>query len=403
MQVHREIAAWIKLRQYLVLMLFGFMLTACSQSPDPQRGVISGNKLSAPLPNAIAALALDETNLIVDVVVDGGTILRVEDLVVDTVNKTFTGKIPSIGEGSHTLSLIFSVIDPTYGTVEVVTTSSITVNVIANQDTPADFSSATLTPTDTDGDTISNLVELGEGSNPTEPSYYVGGTVSGLLGSGAILQLNGDSDLSLTTDDGYKFVPALADNSTYTVTVATQPSSPSQTCTASNAGGTVSGATVENITVMCITDDTTAPTVSSTSPIAAAVDVARSSTVTATFDEDIFSTTVDSSSFTLSQANGGSVSGAVTFDGAVNIATFTPASKLAIRTSCIATLTTAITDLSGNALASNYTWSFTTADGAWVDAGLIETDNVGDAYPPRVLRWQRQCHRGLVSIRWYPL
>jgi hypothetical protein len=47
------------------------------------------------------------------------------------------------------------------------------------------------------------------------------------------------------------------------------------------------------------TTDTTAPTISSTNPAASATLVARNSAITATFDEDIFATTVDSTSFTL--------------------------------------------------------------------------------------------------------
>lgn len=128
--------------------------------------------------------------------------------------------------------------------------------------------------------------------------------------------------------------------------------------------------------------DTTAPTVSSTSPTASATGVARNTTITATFDEDIFATTVDGSSFTL--ANGGSISGVVSFDGLTNIATFSPASNLAILTPYTATLTTAITDLSGNPLETDYTWTFTTVDGAWSSAGLIETNNAGDAWNPRI-------------------
>ena len=266
MQIHREITAWIKLRQYLVLMLFGFMLAACSQSPDPQKGSISGDQLSAPLPNVIAALVLDETNLIVDVVVDGGKTLRVEDLVVDTINGTFTGKISAISEGSHTLSLVYSVIDPTYRTVELATTSDITVDVIANQETPADFLSVTVDYTDTDGDGIGNLDELDEGSNPTEVSYYVGGTVNGLLGSGAVLQLNGGNDLTLTSDGSFDLIPAVADTSAYNVTVLTQPSSPNQICTVTNGSGTVSGAEVTDVTVMCYGSTKPTATVTPASP-----------------------------------------------------------------------------------------------------------------------------------------
>jgi hypothetical protein len=109
--------------------------------------------------------------------------------------------------------------------------------------------------------------------------------------------------------------------------------------------------------------------------------VARDASITAAFDEDILATTVDSNSFTL--AGSGTVSGAVSFDGGTNTASFAPDSKMAMLTSHTATLTTGITDLAGNALASNQTWSFTTTDGAWgttpatVDTSDTEDNNSG--------------------------
>jgi hypothetical protein len=109
--------------------------------------------------------------------------------------------------------------------------------------------------------------------------------------------------------------------------------------------------------------------------------VARNSTITATFDEDIFAITVDASSFTL--AKSGSINGTVTFDGVTNVATFTPSSGLSIHATYTATLSTAITDLRGNPLAADHSWSFVTADGAWGTAELIET-GAGFAGSPQV-------------------
>jgi hypothetical protein len=75
-----------------------------------------------------------------------------------------------------------------------------------------------------------------------------------------------------------------------------------------------------------------------------ATSVARNSTATATFNEDMFAKTVDATSFTL--AKSGAIDGAVTFEGSTNVATFTPGSELAILATYTATLSTAITDLS---------------------------------------------------------
>ena len=127
------------------------------------------------------------------------------------------------------------------------------------------------------------------------------------------------------------------------------------------------------------TPDTKAPTVSTTTPASNATDVARYTTLTATFDEDIFATTVDAASFTLAKTGAGNTPASVSFDGATNVASLNSDNPLAILANYTAILTTAITDLSGNALAADHSWSFTTAEGAWGTASLIETDNAGHA------------------------
>jgi hypothetical protein len=100
----------------------------------------------------------------------------------------------------------------------------------------------------------------GRGSVDTPPpsggaqeGFTVGGTVSGLDGNGLMLQLNGGGDLTLSNDGIFTFTTELADAAPYEVTVATQPSSPSQTCTIGNGSGAISGANVTNITVTCAT------------------------------------------------------------------------------------------------------------------------------------------------------
>ena len=51
----------------------------------------------------------------------------------------------------------------------------------------------------------------------------------------------------------------------------------------------------------------------------------------------------------------------MTLNPAGTIATFTPSAPLADNTTYTATLTTAITDVAGNALAADHVWTFTTA------------------------------------------
>jgi hypothetical protein len=86
------------------------------------------------------------------------------------------------------------------------------------------------------------------------PTYTVGGDVSGLEGSGLALSLNGAETLPLVADGVFTFAGALPDGAAYEVTVATQPEGPAQTCVVNNESGTIAGANVTNVEVVCTTD-----------------------------------------------------------------------------------------------------------------------------------------------------
>jgi hypothetical protein len=106
--------------------------------------------------------------------------------------------------------------------------------------------------------------------------------------------------------------------------------------------------------------DTIAPTVTSTSPAAGGV-AALSSDILGTFSEAMDASSITVSSFIVVQGTT-PVSGLVSYAGLT--ATFDPASDLAADTTYTATLTTDSRDLAGNALASNFVWSFTTGSSA---------------------------------------
>jgi trimeric autotransporter adhesin len=84
--------------------------------------------------------------------------------------------------------------------------------------------------------------------------YNVGGSVTGLVGSGLVLQTNGSNNVSVTSPGNYVF-STLASGTNYTVTVMTQPSSPSQTCTVANDTGKVTTADVTNVAITCTTNN----------------------------------------------------------------------------------------------------------------------------------------------------
>ena len=84
-------------------------------------------------------------------------------------------------------------------------------------------------------------------------TFTVGGTVTGLVATGLILQNNGGDDLAISADGAFTFLTALADGASYDVTVLSQPVKPNQTCTVANGTGTVTGANVTNVEVTCVT------------------------------------------------------------------------------------------------------------------------------------------------------
>src|SRR5665213_2411034 len=105
----------------------------------------------------------------------------------------------------------------------------------------------------------------------------------------------------------------------------------------------------------------TPPTVISTSPVNGATAVPINQAITATFSEAMNAATINATTFTVKTAGGVAVIGVVTYTAAGSVATFTPATSLALSTVYTATITTGAMDLAGNALANNYVWTFTTA------------------------------------------
>ena len=93
----------------------------------------------------------------------------------------------------------------------------------------------------------------GEGTDTTitTQNYILGGTVSGLDGT-IVLQNNDGDDLSVSSNGSFSFSTSLADGSSYTVTVSTQPDG--QTCTVTNETGQLDGANVTNVIVSCVTN-----------------------------------------------------------------------------------------------------------------------------------------------------
>ena len=181
-------------------------------------------------------------------------------------------------------------------------------------------------------------------SEPMDPASITSTTVSLKQGTVAVA---GAVTYSGTTAT---FTPsaALAANTVYTGTVTTR--------VKDVAGNALAGSYSSNFTTAA-GSDVTAPTVLSVTPANNAAAVAIGSNVTVTFSEAMNATTCNSATFTLKQGTT-NVAGTVAYSGTT--ATFTPSSVLGGNTVYTGTITTGAKDAAGNAIASNYTWSFTT-------------------------------------------
>jgi len=100
----------------------------------------------------------------------------------------------------------------------------------------------------------------------------------------------------------------------------------------------------------------TPPTVGAVVPLTGAAGICPSATVTATFSKAMNPSTINATTFTVAPG----VVGIITHDTTNTIFTFTPSSSLALSTTYTATITTGAKDMFGNALATNFVWTFMT-------------------------------------------
>jgi chitodextrinase/photosystem II stability/assembly factor-like uncharacterized protein len=101
-------------------------------------------------------------------------------------------------------------------------------------------------------------------------------------------------------------------------------------------------------------------TIPPVSPALSATGVSISANITATFNEDIDPSTINSATFILKDSTNNLVPGSVSYNSSTKTATFVPSINLAYSTTYTATVTTGVTDLAGNNMTSNIFWSFTT-------------------------------------------
>jgi hypothetical protein len=100
------------------------------------------------------------------------------------------------------------------------------------------------------------LASCGSGNKEREsgnaPTYTITAQVSGLEGSGLVLQMNSES-MSVSTAGQVAFASRLTSAQAYSVNVTRAPTQPNQTCSVARASGTVASANITDVTVSCTT------------------------------------------------------------------------------------------------------------------------------------------------------
>jgi hypothetical protein len=203
-----------------------------------------------------------------------------------------------------------------------------------------------------------------QGSPNNAPSNFtLGGTVSGLSGSGLTLN-NGSTAMQISTNNAFTFPGSLANGTTYNVVVSTHPSNPRQSCTVTNGSGTIGG----NVTNVSVTCATVALTVEGATPSEGATNVERTTQIVITFSDALDQATVTTDNVTLSR-DASAVPVTLAVSGSQ--LTVTPQSKLQPNASYSLSISPAVRGAQGETLASVATLSFSTTGRSWLTAALV--------------------------------
>lgn len=106
----------------------------------------------------------------------------------------------------------------------------------------------------------------GSGTVPATSTYTVSGSVSGISVSGLKLTNNVANEITVNAAGAFTFTTRLATGKTYNVQVSQNPTAPVQTCTVLNNAGTIAGANITDVNVVCSVLTLTIQGISNTAP-----------------------------------------------------------------------------------------------------------------------------------------
>jgi hypothetical protein len=153
--------------------------------------------------------------------------------------------------------------------------------------------------------------------------------------------------------------------------------------------------------------DTTAPLITGTSPVAGQTGVNPGTAVTVTFNESMLASSVSSSTFSLRDSLGAIIPSTVTYDASSLTAILEPNNYLLLNKVYTARATggaSGLKDVSGNALAADLNWSFTTATAysLWDNAAVPAILDAGADSPVELgVKFQSEIAGTITGIRFY--
>ncbi len=134
-----------------------------------------------------------------------------------------------------------------------------------------------------------------------------------------------------------------------------------------------------------------APTVTSTTPADGATSVTL---INASFSKPMNASTFTATTFFVSGPGGAPLAGAISYDAPTQVASFVPTAALVDGSAYVATLTTGVKDLAGNALPANRVWRFTKGG---VVSGML-APNLGAAGGFVILAGSTVTNTGLTTL-----
>jgi len=194
---------------YYLLACFSFLLAACSGVKQTSGGGGGGGSATHTISATVSGLS--GTGLVLQ---DNGA-----DNLTVSANGTVTFAKAVANNGAYAVTVMTQPSTPSQTCVIVGGSGTATANV---------------------------MVQV----NCSTGTFTVGGQVTGLTGSGLVLQNNGGDNLTVNQTGTFTFGTPVATGSPYSVTVLQQPKNPAQVCTVASGSGTVT-ASVGNIVVTC--------------------------------------------------------------------------------------------------------------------------------------------------------